>query len=45
MGELSSSKVFSSVKVEKKAGIEFPRSYSDYIISVEELPGIQMERF
>jgi len=46
-GNAPAHKLFDLVKVEKKKDVEFPRSYSDYVVTVEEdaLPeGVHLER-
>ena len=38
MGNTSAYKLFETVKVIKKEGVDILRAYSDYDISVEEIP-------
>ena len=35
LGNARSAQLFDLVKVEKKDGVEFPRSFADYIVSVD----------
>ena len=42
-GKYSSAKVHRSVKVAPKDGVDTPESVDDYVITVEELPGLTPE--
>jgi CRISPR-associated protein Csd2 len=45
LGNAPSHKLFELVKVERREGVETPRAYSDYVVSVDAAPdGVTIER-
>lgn len=42
-GQYSTAKVHRSVKIELKEGVQVPTSFHDYVVELEELPGLEPE--
>lgn len=44
-GQYSSAKVHRLVDIQLKEGVQYPKSYEDYVITVNQLDGLQMEEY
>ena len=44
-GQYSSAKVHRLVDIQLKEGVQYPNSYEDYVITVNQLDGLQMEEY
>ena len=44
-GQYSSAKVHRLVDIQLKEGVQYPNSYDDYVITVNQLDGLQMEEY